>query len=121
MATRARMGLMAGLLFLLLMLMVSLIVMQVSWLPTASRLPRGQTALSSKPEGAEEAQSSDLYLIKENGGQVVIYRLPDVEKPIEETDIRLSALRTADQDELKKGIRVSNWEDLQTILEDFSN
>jgi hypothetical protein len=85
----------------------------------ASRAARRETP-AWPAEAAEAAVSEeDVFLLKDEGGCVAVYRVPELATPEQVTQIRTASLRAADQARLREGIAVQGWAALQTALEDF--
>ena len=59
------------------------------------------------------------YTIKEHDGKVAIFRNGDTQ-PFNVYDSYVSVLPESDQEKLKDGITVSNTEDLQRVIEDYT-
>lgn len=62
------------------------------------------------------------YLIKEENGKIVVYKIDNNDKKIEkveETEIETSYLTEADLKKIKKGIKVYSKKEINKILEDF--
>ncbi len=60
------------------------------------------------------------YTIKEHDGKVAIFRNDDTQ-PFNVYDSYVSVLPQSDQEKLKSGITVSNTEDLQQVIEDYTS
>ena len=62
------------------------------------------------------------YLIKEENGRVVVYKIDKKDKEIEkieETEIETSYLTEADFEKIKNGIKVYSRKEISKVLEDF--
>lgn len=65
---------------------------------------------------------NEHYLIKEEDGKIVVYKLDKYDKEIEkieETEIETKYLTEADLEKIKKGIKVYSKKEISKVLEDF--
>ena len=60
------------------------------------------------------------YTVKEYDGKVTIFRNEDTQ-PLNIYDSYVSVLPQSDQEKLKSGITVSNTDDLQKVIEDYTS
>jgi len=76
-------------------------------------------ALTAPAEG-NELPEPEGYMLKSWCGKVAVY-MPNGTEPVETTGIELKNLPSADQNDLEKGIYISNDEELARILEDLGS
>jgi len=76
-------------------------------------------AVSSVGTQAQE-ENLEGYMLKSWCGKVAVY-MPNGTEPVETTGIELKNLPSADQNDLEKGIYISNDEELARILEDLGS
>jgi hypothetical protein len=85
---------------------------------TVPELPGARAAWAEAPPETPSGGET-VFLLRDLGGRVAVYRMPEDEVPDMVTDIRTGALRRADYLSLQTGIRAEGWLALQRLLEDF--
>ena len=83
---------------------------------TAAGTNGGQTAVS-----AASTDMQETYLLRLEGSRVVLYLQGQEDRPLLETDISAANLREADRALLEQGIRVSSYDEILQLLEDFNS
>lgn len=73
-----------------------------------------------KASNVEKEATSNIvtYIVKDFNGNIAIYEVSS-DTPYKVTDVPISSLPMADQETLKKGIKVSGENELQALLEDL--
>ena len=72
------------------------------------------------PAAVANEPEPEGYMLRSWCGKVAVYS-PNGTEPVETTGIELKNLPSADQNELEKGIFISNDEELARILEDLGS
>lgn len=70
------------------------------------------------PTQTEQATDYQTYIVREYDGMVAVFYNGE-DKPFKVTDRYVSALPQQDIDDLRKGIEVTNEENLRKLLEDL--
>ena len=84
---------------------------------TIDKFSDTQIVISKKEEG----ECGEHYIVKDNEGKVVIYKLLEdgTEKEYEVTDISTEYITDTDKINMKNGIKVNGKQELNQLIEDF--
>lgn len=105
--------------FLMMCIMITGVILPS--LPKATaKEPAEQPSPSSEPVPQTDKNTTSVYIIKAYNGKLAVFK-NDEALPVKITDVIVSKLPLADQENINKGIIVNDETQLKKLLRDYSS